>query len=162
MLLLKIGRLFLEWMFPGRFPALGRGLDLFTGANHAAYWAALAALVIAFTYLCNFSSLWRPFSNSDRSLAENLRRTGTFIPGLRPGSQTENYLTGIVTRLTLPAALALAFLAAGLPWLILKLTGEDVTVAILAIIVFVQTVDALRREITAYRLMESYDDSLRK
>ncbi len=43
--------------------------------------------------------------------ADTIRKQGGFIPGIRPGPQTERYLAKILTRITLPGALFIAFIA---------------------------------------------------
>jgi preprotein translocase subunit SecY len=43
--------------------------------------------------------------------ADNLRKQGGFIPGIRPGPQTERYLAKVLNRITFPGALFIAFLA---------------------------------------------------
>ena len=43
--------------------------------------------------------------------ADNLRKQGGFIPGIRPGPQTEQYLSKVLNRITLPGAIFIAILA---------------------------------------------------
>ncbi len=45
------------------------------------------------------------------AIAKNLQRNGAFIPGLRPGEHTAEYLGSLITRLTLVGALFLGFVA---------------------------------------------------
>ncbi len=56
-----------------------------------------------------------------------------------------------MARITLPAALTLAFLAAGLPYVLLRFTGRDAAAAILAEILFVQSFLDLRVHYTIHR-----------
>ena len=46
-----------------------------------------------------------------RKIADELKRSGGFIPGKRPGNDTANYIDSLVSRITLPGSLALAFIA---------------------------------------------------
>lgn len=154
--LVQFARNFLLAHFGGGPAAVGRGLSALTAPGSGWYWVTLAGLIVLFTYICNFSMLWQPPSNKDLSLAEQLKRAGSYIPGVRPGSQTEEYLSRIMTRITLPAGLGLALLAAGLPYAILQLTQQNVLVAVLSVIVFVQTLEGLRDEVRAYALVGEY------
>jgi preprotein translocase subunit SecY len=52
-----------------------------------------------------------------QNLAETLQKQGGFIPGIRPGPNTERYLNRVMTRITLVGALFLGFVAI-LPWLV--------------------------------------------
>ncbi|MFC0300769.1 preprotein translocase subunit SecY [Virgibacillus soli] len=60
------------------------------------------ALIIAFTYFYTFVQV------NPEQMAENLQKQGGYIPGIRPGKPTENYLTRVMNRLTFVGALFLA------------------------------------------------------
>jgi preprotein translocase subunit SecY len=70
-----------------------------------AYYITYALLIIVFTYV--YTSII--FSPVD--LAENLKKQGGFIPGVRPGSQTAEYIDRVLTRITLPGSIYLALIA---------------------------------------------------
>lgn len=63
------------------------------------------ALIIAFTYFYAFIQV------NPEQLAENLKKQGGYIPGIRPGKSTQEYLTKVLYRLTLVGALFLAIIA---------------------------------------------------
>ena len=58
-----------------------------------------------------FSYFYTAITFNPIDMAENLKRYGGFVPGLRPGRPTAEYLDGIMTRITLPGAIALAGVA---------------------------------------------------
>jgi preprotein translocase subunit SecY len=156
LLLFQIAAMALAWAFPGRFDAAQRVLLAPTQTDHGLYWAFLAGLVIAFTYVSNYTALWKPYSNSDKSLAHYLQTEGNsmFVSGIRPGAQTALFLSRVMARITLPAALALAFLAAGLPYALMRFTGRDSAATILAEVVFVQSFLKVRERYQAYRVVD--------
>ena len=69
------------------------------------YNILLAILIIVFTYF------YTAIMINPRKIADELKRSGGFIPGKRPGSDTANYIDSLVSRITLPGSLALAFIA---------------------------------------------------
>jgi preprotein translocase subunit SecY len=150
-LLFQIAAMALAWAFPGRFDAVQRVLLAPTKTDRGLYWALLGGLVIAFTYISNYTLLWKPYQDSDQTLVEHLRTGGIYITGKRPGEESALYLSQVMARITLPAALALAFLAAGLPYALMRFTGRDSAAAILAEILFVQGFLDIRDHYTIHR-----------
>jgi len=69
------------------------------------YIALSAVLIMFFTYFYT-SIIFNPID-----LAENLRKQGGFIPGVKPGSKTAEYIDLVVTRITLPGAIFLTVIA---------------------------------------------------
>jgi preprotein translocase subunit SecY len=165
LLLFQIAAMALAWAFPGKFAAWQQVLLAPTKPEHSLYWALLAGLVIAFTYLSNYTVLWKPYKNSEKSLAEILRTESNsfYITGVRPGVQSALYLSRVMARITLPAAVTLAFLAAGLPYVILRFTGQNAAVAIVAEVVFVKSFLDVRERYRTYREADrSYESLLNK
>ena len=80
------------------------------------YLLIYGVLIIFFTYF--YTSI--TFNPAD--VAENLKKYGGFIPGLRPGRPTADYLSKILSRITLAGGLFLALIAV-LPTLVIGLTG---------------------------------------
>ena len=80
-------------------------------AEHVPFIIFEAILIVIFTYFYT-AVTFNPIDQAD-----NLKKYGGFIPGVRPGRPTAEYLDRILTRLTFPGALFLAALAV-LPWLI--------------------------------------------
>jgi len=69
------------------------------------YLSAFALLIIFFTYF------YTAITFNPKDTADNLKKYGGFIPGVRPGRATTDYINHILTRLTLPGAMFLALLA---------------------------------------------------
>ena len=69
------------------------------------YLMFLALLIIGFTYF------YTAIAFDPVQQADNLRKQGGFIPGIRPGPQTEQYLSKVLNRITLPGAIFIAILA---------------------------------------------------
>ncbi len=75
------------------------------GRINPIYAITYTVLIIIFAYFYN-AITFNPLDTAD-----NLRKYGGFIPGLRPGKNTADYLTNILNRITLPGAIFLAIIA---------------------------------------------------
>ncbi|HET9947419.1 MAG TPA: preprotein translocase subunit SecY [Longimicrobiales bacterium] len=69
------------------------------------YYASLAILILFFTYFYT-AIIFNPLD-----LAENLKKQGAFIPGVKPGARTAEYIDRVLTRVTLPGAIYLTLIA---------------------------------------------------
>ena len=75
------------------------------------YYVTYAALIIFFTYFYT-AIIFNPVD-----LAENLKKQGAFIPGVKPGARTAQYIDRILTRVTLPGSVYLAVIALIPSWM---------------------------------------------
>jgi preprotein translocase subunit SecY len=80
------------------------------------YNLVYAGLVIFFTYFYSAITL------NVQDLSDNLRKAGGFIPGIRPGKPTVEYLERLLNRITLVSAVFLAFIAV-FPTFLMQATG---------------------------------------
>jgi len=69
------------------------------------YNALLFVLIIVFTYF------YTAIMINPRKIADELKRSGGFIPGVRPGEETAGFIDSLVSRITLPGSIFLAFIA---------------------------------------------------
>jgi preprotein translocase subunit SecY len=80
------------------------------------YWFVFFALVVGFTFL------YTDIMVLNQNLADNLQRQGGFIPGIRPGKRTQDYIVTVTRRITLVGALFLGVIAI-VPGLVNLLNG---------------------------------------
>ena len=73
--------------------------------THVVYSLFFAFLIIIFTYF------YTAIQFNPVDVADNMRKQGGFIPGVRPGKSTSEYIDNILTRVTLPASVFLALIA---------------------------------------------------
>ncbi len=119
-------------------------------ANLWEYGTAYFILVILFTYFYT-AVIFEP-----TLMADNLQKSGAFIPGVRPGRETENYLTKVVNRITLPGAVFLGFVAV-IPFIIQGITGiTAILVGGTALLIAVQVILDLVRKIDAQASLREY------
>ena len=75
-----------------------------------------------------FCYFWTAITFNPKEISENLKESGTFIPGYRPGRRTAEYLEAVIERITYVGAGFLALVAV-IPIIVMKLLGVDFTVA---------------------------------
>ncbi len=80
------------------------------------YYVIYTLLIVFFTYF------YTAILINPQELAENLKKYGGFIPGVRPGTHTKEYLESTLNRITLPGAMFLALLALA-PYVIINAMG---------------------------------------
>jgi preprotein translocase subunit SecY len=85
--------------------------DIFQPGNWA-YYITYAVLIVFFTYFYT-AIIFNPVD-----LAENLKKQGAFIPGVKPGTRTAEYIDRVLTRVTLPGSIYLALIALVPFWII--------------------------------------------
>ena len=119
------------------------------------YITIFALLIIAFAYFYN-SIAFDPVRQADQ-----LRRQGGFIPGVRPGPQTERYLGKAVNRITLPGAVFIAIIAI-LPYLLLIMAGvNSFAFAGTAVLISVGVALELMRQIDSQLTLRNYEGFLK-
>lgn len=88
-----------------RFIDIGQKLSIWFAPTSIIYMATYFIVVFAFTF---FSALI--FFNTE-DISGELKKSGAFVPGIRPGSPTKKFLTFVVTRITLAGAIFLGIIA---------------------------------------------------
>jgi preprotein translocase subunit SecY len=129
--------------------------DYIVNSQNLVYITLFATMIIAFAYFYN-SIAFDPVRQADQ-----IRRQGGFIPGVRPGPQTERYLARVVNRITLPGAVFIACIAV-LPYLLLW--GADVNTfgfAGTSILIAVGVSLELMRQIDSQLTLRNYEGFLK-
>lgn len=129
--------------------SVGSGIVSFL-ANQWIYGVLYFVLVFIFTYF------YTAITFEPHQIAKNLQKNGAFIPGVRPGGTTAEYLGNIITRITLVGALFLGFLAI-LPLILRGLTGiTALTIGGTALLIVVSVVLDLVKKIDAQTSIREY------
>ena len=95
-------------MFPmllGRWDATRGIAAAFSSYTNVWYNIVFALLVIVFTYF------YTAVTVNPTMMAEDMKKNGGFIPGVKPGKKTAEYIDSIMSRITFPGSIALAFIA---------------------------------------------------
>jgi preprotein translocase subunit SecY len=118
------------------------------------YLVAEVLLIIAFTYFYTAVQ----FNPLDQ--AENLKKYGGFIPGIRPGRPTAQYLDRVLTRITLPGALFLASLVV-LPTILIRGLGVPFFFGGTSVLIVVGVALDTMKQMEAQLLMRHYEGFLK-
>ena len=119
-------------------------------ANGWIYNTIYFALVVVFTYF------YTAVTFDPNQMAENLQKSGAFIAGIRPGEPTMQYISNIVTRLTLVGALFLGVVAV-LPLILQSVTGNTIfAIGGTALLIVVSVVLDLLKKLDAQVSMREY------
>ncbi len=131
-----------------------RDVATFFSPNGAAYLVGEAILIILFTYFYT-AVTFNPVEQAD-----NLKKYGGFIPGVRPGRPTAEYLDRILARLTFPGALYLAAVAA-LPTILINQTSANFYFGGTSILIVVGVALDTMKQLEAQLMMRNYEGFLK-
>jgi preprotein translocase subunit SecY len=139
---------------PGGGGVAGFIVDLFDATSWF-YWVFYFLLVMGFTFFYTMIIF------QQQNLAETLQRQGAFVPGVRPGHTTEQYLNRVITRITWGGALFLAVIAVS-PFIVRNMTGISVlTLSSTALLIMVGVALDTMRQLEAQLLMRRYEGFIR-
>jgi preprotein translocase subunit SecY len=135
--------------------AIGQWMEVqFQDIFGLAYNILFALLIIIFTYF--YTAITVPTNK----MADDLKRSGGFIPGIRPGKETGNFLDKIMSLITLPGSVFLAMLAV-LPAIVVKLMDIQAGWALFyggtSLLIMVGVAIDTVQQVNAYLLNRHYD-----
>ncbi|MBM3940283.1 MAG: preprotein translocase subunit SecY [SAR202 cluster bacterium] len=119
------------------------------------YWLLVFFLVVIFTFFYTMVIF------QQQQLAENLQKNGGFIPGIRPGAPTQQYLNRVMLRITWGGALFLGLVAV-LPFIFTEITGvQALQLSSTSLLIVVSVALETMRQLEAQLLMRNYEGFLR-
>jgi preprotein translocase subunit SecY len=119
------------------------------------YLVSSAVLILFFTYFYT-SIIFNPID-----LAENLKKQGGFIPGVKPGARTAEYIDQVVSRITLPGAIFLTLIAL-LPVVISRAVNVPFTFGGTSLLIVVGVALDTLAQIQQHLLLRKYDGFMKK
>ena len=133
-----------------------------------AYWGTFFLLTVGFTFF------YADVMVGNQNLAENLQRQGGFIPGIRPGKRTQDYIVSVTRRITVVGALFLGIIAVvpglvawfnGLIFPLEVTAGQSANAALViqgsGLIIVVGVVIDTMRQLEAQLMMRNYEGFMR-
>lgn len=124
-------------------------------SDRSFFYAFFYAIIIIF-----FTYFYTAIAFNPRDVADNMKKQGGFVPGVRPGKQTAEYIDGILTRITLPGSIFLAVVAI-LPVFVSNVLGVSSLFASFfggtSLLIIIGVVLDTLQQIESYLLMRHYD-----
>ncbi|MCK4373344.1 MAG: preprotein translocase subunit SecY, partial [candidate division Zixibacteria bacterium] len=127
------------WLAPGEF-----------------WYSIIYGLIIVF-----FGYFYTAIVFNPVEIAGNMRKNGGYIPGIRPGKNTAEYLETILTRITLPGALFFAAIAI-LPWVLISRANVNFFFGGTGLLIVVGVALDTLQQIESHLLMRHYDGFMKK
>jgi len=112
--------------------------------------------IFEFILVIFFAYFYTSIVFNAKEIAENLKKQGGFIPGIRPGEQSIKFLNQVANRLTFWGAMYLGLITI-LPWLLVKMIGINFYFGGTAVLIVVQVAIDTMRKIQAQLTMQKYD-----
>lgn len=110
---------------------------------------------LTFVFVVFFAFFYASIVFNAKDISDNLKRQGGFIPGVRPGESTKEFLNDTAGRLTITGAIYLGLIAT-LPWVIVKAMGVPFFFGGTAVLIVVQVALDTMRRIEAQVYMSKY------
>lgn len=130
---------------------LGGDLQRVFSPNNLLYQVIYFLLVVLFTYFYTMVVYYQ------QKIPENLQRQGAFIPGVRPGKATADYLLRVIQRITIVGALFLGVIAI-LPYIASEITGiQNLLISATSILIVVGVAVDTMRQLEAQLVMRNYE-----
>ena len=112
--------------------------------------------VLTFLFVVFFAYFYASITFNAKDIADNLKKQGGFIPGIRPGVGTATFLNETASRLTFWGSIYLGLIAT-LPWLIVKAMGVPFFFGGTAVLIVVQVAIDTMRKIEAQQYTDKYN-----
>jgi preprotein translocase subunit SecY len=134
---------------------IGKFLTDIFGQRKVPYYLIVFLFVVVFTYFYTLVTY------SQQNLAENLQKQGGFIPGIRPGKPTHDYLTRVLVRITAAGAIFLGVMAV-MPYFATVLTNVNaLTISGTGLLIVVGVVLDTMKQLEAQLMMRNYQGFIR-
>ena len=112
--------------------------------------------IIMFLFVVFFAYFYASITFNSKDIAENLKRQGGFIPGVRPGASTAGFLNEIASRLTFWGSMYLGVIST-VPLLVVKAMGVPFYFGGVAVLIVVQVAIDTMRKIEAQQYQNKYE-----
>ncbi|QIW15029.1 preprotein translocase subunit SecY [Pasteurellaceae bacterium RH1A] len=130
-------------------------LSLLLYPGQPLYVALFTAAVIFFAFF------YTGMQHNPRDIADNLKKSGAFVPGYRPGEQTSRYIDRVMTRITLIGALYIAFVCL-VPFIVTALWKTPVQLGGTSLLIVVVVIMDFIAQVQSHLMSLQYDSVLKK
>lgn len=152
-----------SWFYQVNGEGIGNAIAgfFYTTFNPTGQSGGVVYMVLLFLLTVGFTYFYTIVLFSQQDIPDSLQRNGGFIPGIRPGKKTEEYLGRVLNRITLVGALFLGIVAI-LPFLTQTITGLQLGLGSTALLIVVGVAIDTMRQLESQLIMRDYEGFLSK
>ena len=143
-----------QWFGQGDPSGFLQSLTLALNPGQPLYVLVFSALIISFCFI------WLALTFNTREVADNLKRSGAYIPGIRPGEQTSNYIDSVLARLTVFGSIYLTLICL-MPLALINFAGVSFYLGGTSILIIVVVLMDFMSQVQSH-MMSSQDASVLK
>ncbi|MBW5802531.1 preprotein translocase subunit SecY [Coxiella endosymbiont of Ornithodoros amblus] len=151
-------------LFPGavaKFMSSVKGLGWLNDVSLALSYGQPAYIVVFAIAVIFFSFFYTALVFNPKETADNLKKSGAFIPGIRPGEQTANYIDKVMTRLTLVGSIYLALVVL-LPQFLILVWSVPFYFGGTSLLIVVVVIMDFMAQVQAHLMSHQYESLIKK
>ncbi len=135
--------------------AIGRKLSVYMGQGEPIYLLVFGALIIFFCFF------YTALVFNSKEISDNLKRSGAFLPGIRPGIHTAQYLDKVLTRLTLWGSIYIVGICL-MPEILNKILGLSIYLGGTSVLIAVVVIMDMIAQVQSHLTSQSYESLMKK
>ena len=138
-----------QWFGQGDPSGFLQSLTLALNPGQPLYVLVFSALIISFCFI------WLALTFNTREVADNLKRSGAYIPGIRPGEQTSNYIDSVLARLTVFGSIYLTLICL-MPLALINFAGVSFYLGGTSILIIVVVLMDFMSQVQSHMMSSQY------
>jgi len=144
-----------QWFGQGDPSGFLQSLTLALNPGQPLYVLVFSALIISFCFI------WLALTFNTREVADNLKRSGAYIPGIRPGEQTSNYIDSVLARLTVFGSIYLTLICL-MPLALINFAGVSFYLGGTSILIIVVVLMDFMSQVQSHMMSSQYASLMKK
>ena len=144
-----------QWFGQGDPSGFLQSLTLALNPGQPLYVLVFSALIISFCFI------WLALTFNTREVADNLKRSGAYIPGIRPGEQTSNYIDSVLARLTVFGSIYLTLICL-MPLALINFAGVSFYLGGTSILIIVVVLMDFMSQVQSHMMSSQYASVIKK
>ena len=144
-----------QWFGEGDPSGFLQSLTLALNPGQPLYVLVFSALIISFCFI------WLALTFNTREVADNLKRSGAYIPGIRPGEQTSNYIDSVLARLTVFGSIYLTLICL-MPLALINFAGVSFYLGGTSILIIVVVLMDFMSQVQSHMMSSQYASVMKK
>ena len=144
-----------QWFGQGDPSGFLQSLTLALNPGQPLYVLVFSARIISFCFI------WLALTFNTREVADNLKRSGAYIPGIRPGEQTSNYIDSVLARLTVFGSIYLTLICL-MPLALINFAGVSFYLGGTSILIIVVVLMDFMSQVQSHMMSSQYASVMKK